>query len=113
MTDLKTLPLFTITHAIDWEEDDDHDADVQPLRCKALAEPQRHGRERVMARDPKGTPFRIYDDDGRLYFRGRYYGTGPDDEGFEPLSWAMYDSGCTRIDYFERMPDGTRKWCTL
>lgn len=100
------LPLFTITHAIDWDDESTPDT-IAPL-----AEPQLHGRERTTGRDPKGTAFRMFDDDGNLYFRGRFYGTA-DADWFAPLDWAMFDSGCTRIEYFETMPDGTRKWCVL
>ena len=57
----------------------------------------------------KGTAFRIYDDDGSLYYRGRYYGDANASGAFAPLNWAEVEAGCTRIDY--RQPDGT--WQTL
>lgn len=41
--------------------------------------------------------FRLYDDDGVLYYSG-YAHVDLDDE-FAPLDWGMYDSGCTEIRY--------------
>jgi hypothetical protein len=39
--------------------------------------------------------FRMYDDDGNLYYEGRSM-----EEGFEPLDdFGMPNAGCTRIDY--------------
>ncbi|TSP14045.1 hypothetical protein [Cupriavidus campinensis] len=52
--------------------------------------------------------FRLYDDDGELYYEG--LSSDRDSEtAFQPLDWAMADSGCTRIDY--KQDDGT--WETL
>lgn len=53
--------------------------------------------------------FELYDDDAVLYFEGR----SSDDsslEAFQPLDWAMSDSGCTEIRYLNPK---TRKWETL
>lgn len=55
----------------------------------------------------KGTPFRLYDDDGELYYEGRFLMTD-DHTGFEPLDWAMANDGCTEIKLFEN-----GKWATL
>lgn len=41
--------------------------------------------------------FRLYDDDDILYYSGLLFEDAEDE--FEPLDWAMNDSGCTRIDY--------------
>lgn len=42
-------------------------------------------------------PFKLYDDDGNLYYTGlmseKLYDAG--EEIFQPLDWAMVDSGCT------------------
>jgi hypothetical protein len=54
-----------------------------------------------------GTPFRLYDDDGELYYEGHFVMTD-DHTGFEPLDWAMGNAGCTEIRYRER-----GKWVTL
>ena len=54
-----------------------------------------------------GTPFRLYDDDGELYYEGRFLMTD-DHTGFEPLDWAMGNDGCTEIKLFEK-----GKWSTL
>jgi len=56
----------------------------------------------------RGTPFRIYDDDGELYFAGACRLDEPGVTGFEPLSWAQYDAGATEIKYCEN-----GKWVTL
>ena len=49
--------------------------------------------------------FKLFDDDDELY----YEGVARDLEtGFEPLDWAEYNAGCTKIKYLE---DG--KWVTL
>ena len=98
----QSRPLFVITHAVDWDTFEDV--------CQKLDVPQRHGPERIAGRDPKGVAFRLYDEDNNLYYRGRYYGTG---DGFAPLDWAMGEAGCTRIDLYEKRPDGTWKWSTL
>lgn len=55
-----------------------------------------------------GTAFRLYDDDGELYFSGRYFGDPNAQGAFAPLDWAAHDSGCTRIDYRR-----AGKWETL
>ena len=107
MTHAKILPLFRITHAVDWDDE------TTPDTAVPLAKPRSYGQHQTAGRHPEGIAFRLYDDDGNLCYRGRYYGTGPNDDGFEPLDWAMHDSGCTRIDYFEKQPNGTRRWCTL
>lgn len=39
-------------------------------------------------------PFRLFDDDGILYFEGE-----ASEKEFGPLDWASYDSGCTSIQY--------------
>ena len=48
--------------------------------------------------------FQLFDDDGHLYYEGQS-ATCDDEAAFEPLDWAMNDSGCTYIEY--RQPDGT------
>lgn len=52
-----------------------------------------------------GEAFRIYDDDGELYYRGRIIG---DYEGFEPLDdFAAPNAGATDIKYRNH---STGKW---
>jgi hypothetical protein len=50
--------------------------------------------------DPKpdaSEQFRMYDDDGELYYAGRIVG---DYDGFEPLDdFGTPNAGCTRIDF--------------
>lgn len=51
-------------------------------------------------------PFRMYDDDGVLYYAGAM---SPDCEGFEPLDdYGMPNAGCTMIRLLE-----DDKWVTL
>jgi hypothetical protein len=59
-------------------------------------------------RNGEGEQFRMYDDDGELYYEGRYI--GPNDEtAFGPLTdLGTPDAGAVRIDYNEG-----GKWVTL
>lgn len=59
----------------------------------------------------EGQSFKMYDDDGNLYYVGRYL--GPDDETmFRPLDdLGTPDAGATRIDYKGLAPGGG--WATL
>lgn len=58
-------------------------------------------------RKGKGRAFRMYDDDGELYYSGRIIGS----EEFEPLDdFGAPNAGCTEIRY--RNPT-TNKWETL
>jgi len=57
------------------------------------------------------TSFRIYDDDGELYFKGACRLDEPGVTGFEPLSWAQNNAGATEIQYHENGESG--KWVTL
>ena len=44
--------------------------------------------------------FRIYDDDGELYFSGYFLGDSESEDAFGPLDdFGAPDSGATRIDY--------------
>jgi hypothetical protein len=57
-----------------------------------------------LARGSEGAPFKIYDDDGILYFSGRYWGSdesGPASEwAFAPLDdYGAPDSGAVTIKY--------------
>lgn len=56
--------------------------------------------------------FRLYDDDGELYYEGVCLNLddAPEDGAFEPLDWAMNDAGCTRMDYRKK---GETEWKTL
>lgn len=60
----------------------------------------------------QGKKFRMYDDDGELYYSGRILhadGYEAPDEGFEPLDdFGTGNAGCTEIKYFER-----NEWRTL
>ena len=53
------------------------------------------------------TEFRMYDDDGELYYAGKIWG---DFDGFEPLDdFGMPSAGCTEI----RLRDSSGKFRTL
>lgn len=56
--------------------------------------------------------FRLYDDDGELYYEGLCHRLdhAPEGSAFEPLDWAMNEAGCTRMDYRKK---GETKWKTL
>lgn len=55
--------------------------------------------------------FRMYDDDGELYYSGVRTGESDYEHGFEPLEdYGTPNAGCTRIDYYN--PD-TKTWETL
>ena len=65
----------------------------------------------------KGLAFRMLDDDGEVYYRGRLYVPGvPDDDtltrafGFEPLDdFGAPNAGCTTIEY----RDAAGAWAPL
>lgn len=56
--------------------------------------------------------FRLFDDDGELYYEGLCKDLENQDEqsAFAPLDWAMNDAGATRMDYRKV---GERTWETL
>jgi hypothetical protein len=58
----------------------------------------------------EGHVFRMYDDDGELYYTGRLVGDKDDEiEGFAPLNdFGTPNAGAVRIDYKEG-----RSWATL
>ena len=45
----------------------------------------------------KGDKFRLYDDDGNLYYQGVMYDDGSEVQAFAPLQWGAYDAGCTTM----------------
>ena len=55
--------------------------------------------------------FKLYDDDGELYYSGLFYGDPSTEAAFAPLDWAMADSGCTSIKYKQKGKNG--KWEVL
>lgn len=58
--------------------------------------------------------FKLFDDDDNLYFEGIYDENSISDfnpeEEFEPLDWAMNDSGCTYMKYYNVK---TKSWNIL
>jgi hypothetical protein len=54
----------------------------------------------VTAGDPLSYDFRLYDDDGNLYYEGRTNDINEDEErAFAPLDWARHMAGCTYMTY--------------
>ena len=54
----------------------------------------------VTAGDALSYDFRLYDDDGTLYYEGRTNDINEDEErAFAPLDWARYKAGCTYMTY--------------
>lgn len=48
-----------------------------------------------------GTAFRLKDDDGELYYSGRFLGDSMGGEAFAPLEdFGMPNAGCTMIEYW-------------
>lgn len=94
---------FTITHS-------SLEGDNCGEKLEKLPEPRVYGtsqeeRDAVKAgKAGKGTHFKLYDDDGILYYTGKFYGDADSEDAFQPLDWATYDSGCTYIKY--RQPNG-------
>ncbi|UUZ75480.1 hypothetical protein LP414_27580 [Polaromonas sp. P1(28)-13] len=56
--------------------------------------------------------FRLFDDDGELYYEGLCKDLDDQDEdnAFQPLDWARNDAGCTRMDHRKI---GKVGWATL
>lgn len=56
--------------------------------------------------------FRLFDDDGELYYEGRCgdLEAADGDNAFAPLDWAEANDGCTRMDYRKV---GEQEWETL
>lgn len=63
-------------------------------------------------RDAMNFEFRLYDDDGELYYEGlcKDLDQQDGDSAFGPLDWAMNDAGCTTMKYRKK---GEAVWKTL
>lgn len=75
-----------------------------------LDKPRRFGKGR--GHDNDGTRFRLFDDDGNLYWEGVMWDDGSESQAFAPLNWAMGDSGCTTMKLWEAR-DGVYAWRVL
>lgn len=61
----------------------------------------------------KLTRFKIYDDDGELYYSGYFLGDSFDEDAFGPLDdYGTPNAGATEIRYL-RIKDGKEVWETL
>jgi hypothetical protein len=87
--------LFIVTHGIDWSMPSDNEPLNQTDLC-ALPKPRKFGKGRGDI-DSDGEPFRLFDDDGNLYFQGVSWNDGTAQQVFLPLDWGMADSGCTEM----------------
>ncbi len=59
----------------------------------------------------KGERFRLKDDDGEVYFEGRFLGDASSEDAFGPLDdYGTPDAGCTSIEYFNPAKE---KWQAL
>ena len=70
---------------------------------------RRYGRGRGHDDGKPGRQFRLYDDDGNLYFEGVVWDDGYEETVFAPLYWGANDSGCTEM----RTKDAKGAWVTL
>lgn len=61
----------------------------------------------------EGTRFRLYDDDGNLYFQGIQWDDGSGAQAFAPLDWGMNQSGCTTMQVYAPTGAGDYAWEVL
>lgn len=89
----------------------DLDPDVETLLLVA----GKLGKKRAYDEHPDVQFFRMYDDDGNLYYTGCYLATDDTDpDGFEPLDdFGAPNAGCTRIDYFYGWLENCEIWKEL
>lgn len=65
---------------------------------------------KLTASPRQGIKFKLYDDDGELYYSGRYI--GPDDSEtaqFSPLDWGTWNAGCT----YMKVKNDKGEWVVL
>jgi|DEB0MinimDraft_6_1074348.scaffolds.fasta_scaffold01497_9 hypothetical protein len=68
-------------------------------------------KDRLYLDSGRGHRFRMYDDDGKLYYAGLFVGDPASEEGFGPLDdFGEPNAGAVRIDYYDH---ATRRWETL
>lgn len=73
--------------------------------------PRRATDEQIALARSQGVAFAMYDDDGELYYRGKFWGEDSSvaslsEDAFGPLEdYGTPNAGCTEIRY--RAPDGT------
>ncbi len=96
--------MFTITHMSPVTLPDDHPSQIpwnqwpEKFTQSHLIELDKPHTIGGKSSAPSGDLFRLYDDDGNLYAQGMI-ALDDDDDGFEPLDWAMGNWGCTEIRY--------------
>ncbi|HEY9550589.1 MAG TPA: hypothetical protein VIR45_13920 [Kiloniellaceae bacterium] len=97
--------------AYGWIIDKDHiaDGEAEPgtlLNAVGLVGPRDIAHEiETRLKAGEGEPFRLYDDDGELYYEGRIIGDHTGWDGFTPLDdFGRPNAGCSDIHY--RHPQG-------
>lgn len=102
-----------------WIIDRDYYADKsEPAPCNANAVgmtgpnmADHHVLQRLRENPRYGVKFRMYDDDGNLYYAGRISPKAADLNGFQPLdNFGTPNAGCTEIRYYNA---ATHCWETL
>jgi hypothetical protein len=85
--------MWIITKDFLWEEGDDVPSRANKVKSQNFNHDYFYLQELVK--------FYLFDDDGELYYEGMMTKKYLDDYGFGPLDWAMADSGCTYMEYYE------------
>lgn len=89
-----------------------HRADREWIATRKAATPEVRAEMLDAFKAAMTDEFRLFDDDGELYYTGLCLDLDDQDgdSAFQPLDWAMNDSGCTRMDYRKK---GATEWKTL
>lgn len=94
-----------------WMIDTDYEGFQDALRTLPIFGPYGMTDEQetlLLAHGEDTHEFRLFDDDGNMYYSGWYVGDPNAEEAFGPLDdFGMPDSGCTRIDFLDK---STGKW---
>ena len=85
--------MWIITKDFLWKEGDDIPSRANKIKSRNFNQDYFYLQELVK--------FHLFDDDGELYYEGLMTKKYLDDFGFGPLDWAMADSGCTYLMYYE------------
>jgi hypothetical protein len=87
-------------------------ADVLDGRTVSITGPRDITAEQIARLNAgEGAQFRLKDDDGEIYFEGRFVGDEKSEDAFGPLDdYGLPDSGCTSIEYFNPAKE---KWQAL
>lgn len=96
---------FIITHSSLEENNEKYGEKLEKLETPRVYGTSPEERDSIRKGEAgKGTHFKLYDDDDNCYYTGYFFGDADSEDAFQPLDWATYDAGCTRIAY--RQPNG-------